>query len=183
MTRDPHLAESFPLPPLVAYRRPKNIRDKLIRTKVPPPPPSRPKRVILGMSKCNNCPTCPFVKEGKQVKSAANSAVVTINRPVNCQTRNIIYCISCKKCPTQQYIGESDRTLQARFADHRGYVSNRHLNKATGEHFNLPGHKIADMEVTILEKVFSKDQNYRRTRETMFIEQFNTKYKGLNRKT
>ena len=135
------------------------------------------------MTKCNNCPTCPFVKVGKIVKSAASSAVVPINKPVNCRTSNAIYCISCKKCQTQQYIGECERSLQARFADHRGYVTNKHLNKATGVHFNLPGHSIADMEVTILEKVLNKDSNFRKIRETFFIEKFNTKYKGLNRKT
>ena len=36
MTSDPQLKEIFPLPPLVAYKRPENIRNKLIRSKVPP---------------------------------------------------------------------------------------------------------------------------------------------------
>ena len=35
MIQDPRLAEIFPLPPLVAYKRPPNIKDKLIRAKVP----------------------------------------------------------------------------------------------------------------------------------------------------
>ena len=130
----------------------------------------------------NTCPTSPFIKVGKKVKAAANNTVVAINKPVNCQTKNLIYCISCKKCPTKQYIGETDRTLQARFADHRGYVNNKHLTKATGVHFNRPGHDIADMEVTILEKVFSRDSQFRKNREKMFIQDFNTKYKGLNKK-
>ena len=42
MTQDPHMAEVFPLPPLVAYRRPPNLKDKLIRAKVPPPVNTRP---------------------------------------------------------------------------------------------------------------------------------------------
>ena len=54
-----------------------------------------------------------------------------------------------------QYVGETDRRLQDRFADHRGYVANKKLDKATGAHFNLPGHNIADMEITIIEKVFN----------------------------
>ena len=56
MKADPHLAETFPLPPLVAYKRPANIRDKLIRSKVPPKAPLRPKRETPGMVPCNNCP-------------------------------------------------------------------------------------------------------------------------------
>ena len=43
MIQDPRLKEVFPKPPLVAYKRPKNIRDTLIRSKVPPLLNSRPK--------------------------------------------------------------------------------------------------------------------------------------------
>ena len=35
---DPRLKEVFPKPPMVAYRRPPSLREKLIRAKVPPPP-------------------------------------------------------------------------------------------------------------------------------------------------
>ena len=56
MKKDPYLAEVFPLPPLVAYKRPPNIKDKLIRAKVPEQPPLRPKRNLTGIKKCNNCP-------------------------------------------------------------------------------------------------------------------------------
>ena len=57
------------------------------------------------------------------------------------------------------------------------------MYKATGEHYNLPGHQMADMEVTILEKIYNTDPQFRKAREKMWIERFNTKYKGLNRKT
>ena len=90
---DTHPKEIFPLPPLVAYKRPQNIRDKLVRSKIPTSIP-RLKRVIPGMSKCNNCPICPFVKEGKVVKSTATNFNIEINRQVNCQTRNILYCMT-----------------------------------------------------------------------------------------
>ena len=81
-----------------------------------------------------------------------------------------------------QYIGESDRSMKERFGEHKGYVANQHLHRATGHHFNLPGHKIHHMEITILEKIHSKNEKVRKTRESMFIEHFNTKYKGINRK-
>ena len=42
MIQDPRLKEVFPKPPLVAYKRPKNIRDTSIRSKVPPLLNSRP---------------------------------------------------------------------------------------------------------------------------------------------
>ena len=76
-----------------------------------------------------------------------------------------------------QYIGVSER-----FSEHRGYVTNKHLSKATGAHFNLPGHRTNDMRVTILEKVHSMDPLVRKEREELFIRKFNTKYKGMNKK-
>ena len=86
MIKDPHLKETFPQPPLVAYKRPKNIGDKLIRSKIPPIPSSRPKRELNGMKKCHKCPICPFVKEGKSFKAHATLKTVDINKPVTCQT-------------------------------------------------------------------------------------------------
>ena len=62
MTSDPHLKEIFPLPPLVAYKRPANIKEKLIRSKVPPVRSERPKRKQPGCKKCNKCKICPYVK-------------------------------------------------------------------------------------------------------------------------
>ena len=35
----------------------------------------------------------------------------------------------------------------------QSYVNNKQTKRATGFHFNLPGHRISDMEVNILEKV------------------------------
>ena len=47
-----------------------------------------------------------------------------------------------------------------------GYVYNEHLDQATGEHFNSKGHLVADMEVTILEKIFSRVRPLRRKYDT-----------------
>ena len=134
------------------------------------------------MRKCNKCAICPFVKEGKSVQSTSSKCTVDINTSVNCQTKNILYCISCDKC-SLQYIGESERTLKERFSEHKGYVVNNMRNKATGEHYNQKGHKVSDMKITIIEKIFSSDPAVRKEREKFFINKFNTKYKGLNKIT
>ena len=76
-------------------------------------------------------------------------------------------------------MGETEKTLAVRFAKHRGYVRNKKLDKATGHHFNLPGHSMANMKVTVLEKVKTNDPQ---TRESLKIKKFNSKYKGMNRK-
>ena len=57
MTIDPRLAEIFPLPPLVAYKRLPNIKEKLIRAKIPVKT-QRPKKDIKGMKKCIKSSAC-----------------------------------------------------------------------------------------------------------------------------
>ena len=88
--------------------------------------------------------------------------------------------LGCKRCP-EQYIGETERSLRERFSEHKGYVTNKNLTKATGSHFNERGHSVSDMEITILEKVFSDNPQFRKQREKMYINKFNTRYRGLNR--
>ena len=180
MVQDPRLKEIFPQPPLVAYKRPPNIKDKIIRAKVPKPTISRAKRTIPGMKRCLNCGVCPFINEGKTVKSTSNNMKVDINTSVSCTSRNVVYLIGCKKC-TQQYIGETERTVKERFLEHKGYVTSKVTNKATGEHFNQKGHSFSDMTVTVIEKIFNQNPQYRKQREKMWINRFNTKYKGLNK--
>ena len=83
-----------------------------------------------------------------------------INRQVNCQSSNIVYMIKCKKNNCQKnYIGETERTMNNRFQDHKGYVQNRKTNHPTGEHFTSKGHQLSDMVITILEQVSSKGKD------------------------
>ena len=52
---------------------PPNIKDKLIRAKVPKNPGGRPKRNLIGMKRCQRCVICPFVKEGKIISATSNN--------------------------------------------------------------------------------------------------------------
>ena len=112
-------------------------------------------------------------------KSNVTGFAVEINSNVDCNSENVIYLISCRKCP-EQYVGETKRKFKDRMGEHRNYVRNQVLTKATGLHFNKPGHQLSDMQVTVLEKIQNEDPHFRKEREKMFISKFNTKYKGMN---
>ena len=136
------------------------------------------------MSKCEkNCSLCPYVKEGKTIQVNRNSSWM-ITKNLNCQSSNIVYLIECNKeqCK-KRYIGETGRTLQCRIADHRGYIVNENLNTATGHHFNTPGHSVSNLRVTIIEKVKTNDESYRKIREKYHINKFDTYHRGLNQQT
>ena len=181
VSQDFYLSQVFPSAPIVAFKRPKNLREILIKARVPQVS-TRPRRVQFGYKKCNtpSCLTCPYSITGKLVKASATDFKTEVNAPVNCDTKNIIYLISCQHC-SQQYVGETFRTANDRFGNHRGYVNRKEIKKATGHHFNLPGHSISDMKFQIIEQIHNKDPFFRKEREKMYIKKFNSKHRGLNR--
>ena len=124
--------------------------------------------------------SCPFIKEGKELKTDKVNRKIT--NWVNCITYNVVNMIECNKenCK-QQYIGETERPLKLRLAEHKQYIQNIFPTQTTGKHFNLPGHSIANMTITILEKVTKMDESYRKERESFLIRKFNTFYKNLNK--
>ena len=65
--------------------------------------------------------------------------------------------------------------------EHKGYVTNKMFEKATGYHFNIKNHDVCDMTITALEKIYTKDTFFIEEKEREWIRSFNTKYKGMNR--
>ena len=179
-SQDKYLSDCFSKPMLTAHRRQPNLRNILIKPRLPPPPNPYPKRNLTGMIKCGlSCTACPYILEGKCMKIDGKNTW-KIERRLNCKSFNIIYLLECQKCK-QKYIGTTGRPLKLRLADHRGYISNQVTSKATGHHWNLPGHSLADLKVTILEQCKSSAEDYRKEREKFFIRRFDTKNNGINR--
>ena len=169
---------------MTAFKRQRNLRDILIRAKIPKTEKRNQDRSIKGMKKCHKiyCNACPYIKERKNFKIDTHKKW-NINKQVDCNAHNIVYMIECEKDKCKdKYIGETKRTLRSRLADHRGYVNNKHTDKATGAHFNLPGHSVANMKISVIEQVKYKSDLYRKEREDFYIRKFNTYNEGMNRK-
>ena len=76
----------------------------------------------------------------------------------------------------------TERKLSDRSANHRGYVNRKVVSQPTGQPFNMPGHDISDMKISVLEKVKKSGNIYRKEREKYFIALMNTFYNGINKK-
>ena len=101
---------------------------------------------------------------------------------MTCESYNIVYMLECQKDSCREkYIGTTGRQLKHRLGDHRGYITHQVLSKATGAHWNLPGHSLADLRVTIIEQSKYKSEEYRKEREKHFIRKFDTYNNGINR--
>ena len=194
MTFDnPDLKEIFPEPPMAALRQGSNLRKHLCRSKLYKTSRDtkyqrNTRKTASGWKKCSKpCPVCPFAAPAKNtVHSEVSNYIHNIKTPVNCQSENVIYMWRCKKenCvmkPENSYIGLTKRKFQIRFSEHLGYVKSDKCSEPSGEHFNLPGHKLSDMEGMVLEQVRNDNPYILRAREELMIQKFDSFKFGLNK--
>ena len=111
------------------------------------------------------------------MKNTLNNKAIKINANVDCNSKNINYCIFCNKQGCKQiYVVQSQRELKARFSEHKTSVQTQ-ANKVVGQQFNGPGQSLNNMEVAVIENVF---ENIIDKRESMWIENLEADFKGLN---
>ena len=79
--------------------------------------------------------------------------IIVYSGTFNCKTRNVVYCITCQQCKLK-YIGQTTRSLDERVREHIGSIRNLHTNQPTGDHFNLSGHELYHLKVSVLGKVW-----------------------------
>ena len=98
---DPETAPIFPNPPLVSFKRARNLRNSLVRS-------SLPSNLEPGTFNCSRkiCRTCPFINSKRHIQGPKGS--YQVNDHLDCITSNIIYCITCTLC-NKLYIGKSGR--------------------------------------------------------------------------
>ena len=189
-------ADVFPNPPLISYRRPKNLRDLLVRAKINDnnnintnPAQNKPGSYKCHLSKCM---TCPFIVTNTNAYTFSNTNQTRqISNKLSCATNNLIYMIQCQKCSTteqpsdSQYIGQTGRTLRERFGEHRRDIIHKLTDKSgVAEHFNRPDHSLADVSLIPLETIRQRRESLRRARERQLITAAETlKPNGMNKTT
>ena len=190
---NPELKETFPDPPMVALRQGPNLRKYLCKSKLTKKSRENnfrrnTRKNAAGWKKCSKpCPVCPLSAPPTQkVKYGTSDYIHNIETPVNCQSENVIYMWRCNKenCnrkPENFYIGMTTRKFQTRFSEHIGYIKSEKISEPSGDHFNLPGHSLSDMEGLVLEEVTNRNPFILKARETMMIQKFDAFRFGLNK--
>ena len=104
------LKEVLPDPPLVAYQRPKNLRDLLIKVNVASTTKEPPGSYRCGSSRCK---TCPALVTTKEFVSHITGEKHLLKNKVTCKSSNVIYMIQCALCG-QQYVVRTGQPLHVR---------------------------------------------------------------------
>ena len=103
----------------------------------------------------SRCGLCPKLKTGSIFKSSlmGREYLVICNSHLSCDSKHVVYLISCCKC-VFQYVGETSQLLRCRINQHRSSIRRTNLTLAA-KHFASPGHTIDDIRVMPIEPVLN----------------------------
>ena len=171
------LQQAFPNEPVIAYRRPKNLKDLLVRAKVDLPPK------VNGSSKQSvkpRCKVCLSIQQTNTFVSSVTSRKYIIRQQIDCSTENVVYLLECKKCKIQ-YVGENKNELRLRFNQLKYSIRSNAVEFPVAAHFNKEGHTLEDISVVGIDHCHSWSDEKSKSKENFWILQLRTKQSsGLN---
>ena len=102
------------------------------------------------------------------------------NHDSNCNSNNVIYCITCNNCK-YQYVGQTSRKLKYRIKEHLYHIHKQDISNYLYEHFKSTCNN-ANITVTILDSLTSNtEKRVLIDKELFWIKLLNTAYPfGLN---
>ena len=172
---DDHLSKVFTESPTVAFRRPRTIRNIIVRNDI-----NRPARKPTSTSECGSCILCKDIRKNPTITNTKKNITIKLKDGGNCKTKNVVYAARCKKHDLI-YIGHTGNTLDNRFGKHRYDIKKRPGNSELAEHFHN-GHDKNDLEVCILQSGASSPEE-RELQEEKWICRLQTLHPtGINQK-
>ena len=195
---DQRLRKAFPAPPMACLKRGQNLKDKLIRARLPPRL-GKPAGLRLGVSQrpgftcckagrktCSLCEFCGLAADRRTIVTKVtvehSGLDIPILQPINCRDSFCQYILSCRKpgC-MQQYWGCTTRPLYKRFSEHLASIQDRDSTCPVGRHWQLPGHTVSHLEFVGVEKLGTRSWPVLRAREKDKINVTGLVTAGINR--
>ena len=141
---------------IVSYKRPKNLRDYLVRARLPKITQGQEneeptKKTNECKSKTGKCRYCDNLDKSGRIKSTFTGREYQSKHNVSCKSSNLIYCIKCRVCH-KQYVGQTKNTLMQRFQSHWTDIGQHSPKTDVGCHFKSKDHHGgADIELYIVD--------------------------------
>ena len=147
----------FPEPPILSFRRAKNLKDTLVRARCWKKSTTHPVSRASIAKNLNSQPITVGNKSFNVLDSSPNS-------------KNVIYCAECTSCD-KIYVGSTGNTLQVRFRGHKSDI------KCYPDRCELPGHFAEspgcdfrrDLRLSVLETT-TANESQRLEREEIWIQ-------------
>jgi hypothetical protein len=153
---------------MVAFKRPKNLRDLLVHSRLTMTNQEH------GTTRCNRprCQICECIQCTNQFRNIRTSEVYRTQGHITCASKYVIYLINCLKCQ-KQYVGQTSQSLRARAMQHRNYIRNKDEHRPTSIHFNQVDHHIDHFRITGI-CLAPKEENHRIAMESAWIRTLGT---------
>ena len=168
----------FPTAPFIAYRRTKNLRDKLVKA-------NHHKRVVKDLdSNANQEATKSMIEPLMNRSGLITNTKARRTARISGGPANTAGCIYAGECTKHQllYVGQTGGPLNVRFNGHRSDASLRPERCELDQHFAEGNCDInKDLRVSILEKAQGTSEAFREYKEDRWITRLQTnKPTGLN---
>ncbi|CAJ0934922.1 unnamed protein product [Ranitomeya imitator] len=181
--------QEFQHPFLPCFKRPRNIKDNLVRADIGPTHSGPTQRFLanpkMGTFPCLSCNQCNNVLRGNTIHHPHTGKRYPINNFFTCDTNYAVYLI---KCPCGLlYVGETTQSVKSRISKHKSTIRCKNLMLPLPSHFIEKGHNLSQLRFQIIEQVTPPRRGGDRVtilkrREAYWIHELNTlSPKGLNR--
>ena len=106
----------------LSFRRAKNLKDQLVRAKLPVSVDES--MSVKGCYKCNgrkSCQICGLIQEGDSFQNSDENRSFTIySGKYNCNSENVVYLLQCECCH-KKYVGSTKTKFRQRFNVYKSY--------------------------------------------------------------
>ena len=141
----PGTQELFETRIIFCHRRPKNLREHLVRAALKPPP-TDPDRLVLSQRakdrECaspGRCKYCPRLDTNGTIKGNSDGRKFRSRMSVTCRSNNLIYAIECTRCG-MHYVGQTKRRLMDRMVNHFATIRGEQMKYPVGHRFSRRNH-------------------------------------------
>ena len=111
-----------------------------------------------GRKRASGIYNCQVIKEAKQFKSNTTRESYKIRQRIDCNSKDVIYLVECKKCG-KQGVGSTE-DFKLRISNYITHVSKKRPTCKTVQHFYLTeGHSIEDFHITGIAKLVNPPRN------------------------
>lgn len=147
--------EEFSTPPLMCYKRDKNIRDHLVRADIGSLQHSTRQSFLAtprkGTFPCLGCAHCSSVSKGEYFTHPHTGKRYPINGFYTCNSNFVVYIIRCP-CGLL-YVGETTQRVKDRISKHKSTIRCENLLLPIPAHFKSAKQSIAQLRFQVVEQV------------------------------
>lgn len=180
--------EAFGAPPLMSFKRDRNLRDSLVRADIGPQKIASRQGTFLptkmGNFPCLHCSCCNNLTKGDTFFHPLSGRKFQIKQRFTCTSSYVIYMITCP-CGIC-YIGETTQEIKCRIIQHKSTIRRALTDLPVPAHFIEKGHTVSQLRYRVIDGIprsrrGGDRQQALKKRELFWIYSLDTLFpKGMN---